>query len=262
VDAGEAVTRRLATQRLSSAPLPSAAEVVRLLTCVQSEDRDHAFFSLGLRSRRRTYAAVRREYDKGAFLRTHILRPTWHFVLPEDLRWILDLTSHRVLSSMKARHAQLGLDEHGRLLAGVDLVGELLRDRTFLTRPELGEAFVERGSPVRPGEQLGHLLLVAELAGVICSGPLKGGPPQLRAGRRRRAAVAATRARRSPAPAGHALRPRPRADQRPDFARSSSLTLTDTRVAPRWRSSMDKLLSMPCATSLLAECPGQRCSAG
>jgi hypothetical protein len=47
-----------------------------------------------------------------------------------------------------------------------------------------------------------------------------------------------------------------------DFARWSSLTLTDTRVAPRWRSSMDKLLSMPCATSLLAECPGQRCSAG
>ena len=231
MDAREAVTRRLATQRLSSAPLPSAAAVVRLLTCVQSQERDHAFFSLGLRSRRRTYAAVRREYDRGAFLRTHILRPTWHFVLPEDLRWILDLTSHRVLASMKARHAQLGLDEPGRLLAGVDLLGELLRDRTFLTRPELGEAFVERGSSVRPGEQLGHLLLVAELEGVICSGPIKGvhhsyalvdevvppSPPLERDEALRRLVTRYV--------LGHG----PTSAQ--DFARWSSLTLTDTRAA-------------------------------
>lgn len=174
MDLQAVLAQRLATQRLTSAPLPRAADVVRLLTCVQSQERDHAFFSLGLRSRLSTYAGVRREYDRGAFLRTHILRPTWHFVAPRDLRWILELTSPRVLSGMAGRHRQLGLDDPQRLGDGLDLVAELLRGKHFLTRPEIGGAFAERGSPVKPGEQLGHLLLVAELRGLICSGPMKG----------------------------------------------------------------------------------------
>lgn len=77
---------RLATQRLTSAPLPRARDAVRLLTCVQSQERDHAFFSLGMRSREATYDAVRAALDRGDILRTHILRPTWHFVAPDDLR--------------------------------------------------------------------------------------------------------------------------------------------------------------------------------
>ena len=231
MDAQEAVSRRLTTQRLSSAPLPSAAAVVGLLTCVQSQERDHAFFSLGLRSRCRSYADVRREHDSGDFLRTHLLRPTWHFVLPADLRWILDLTSPRVLGSLKARHRQLGLDEPGRLRAGIDLLAELLRDRTFRTRSELGEAFVDRGAAVRPGEQLGHLLMVAELEGVICSGPTKGvhhsyalveevvpASPPLERGVALRRLVTRYMLGHGPASAQ-------------DFARWSSLTLTDTRVA-------------------------------
>ena len=168
------LSQRLGTQRLSSAPLPRAADAVRLLTCVQSQERDHAFFSLALRSTKDTYAAVQREFDAGAFVRTHILRPTWHFVAPEDLRWILALTSPRVLSGMAARHRQLGLDDPRRLGDGLDLLANLLQDRQFRTRPELGEEFTHRGSPIKPGEQLGHLLLVAELQGLVCSGPMLG----------------------------------------------------------------------------------------
>jgi hypothetical protein len=174
MDSTRALAQRLGTQRLSSAPLPHAADAVRLLTCVQSQERDHAFFSLAMRSRKDRYAAVQREFDAGAFVRTHILRPTWHFVAPEDLRWILALTSPRVLSSMAARHRQLGLDDTKRMDAGLALLANLLQDKHFLTRPELGEAFAERGSPIKPGEQLGHLLIVAEMGGLICSGPMKG----------------------------------------------------------------------------------------
>lgn len=168
------LAQRLTTQRLASGPLPTATEAVRLLTCVQSQERDHALFSLGLRTRRTTYAAVRAELDQGTFVRTHILRPTWHFVAAEDLRWILALTSVRVLSSMAARHRQLGLDEPGRLDDGLSLLAELLQGKHFHTRPEVGEAFAERHSPIRAGEPLGHLLMVAELQGLICSGPTKG----------------------------------------------------------------------------------------
>jgi hypothetical protein len=174
LDRSRVLALRLATQRLSSAPLPTAADVVDLLTCVQGQERDHAFYSLAMRSRRSTYAAVRREHDAGAFLRTHLLRPTWHFVRPEDLRWILDLTSPRVLASMAGRHRQLGLDKAGVVDAGVEQVADLLRDRHFRTRADLGAELVRRGSAIGPGERLGHLLLVAELRGVICSGPMQG----------------------------------------------------------------------------------------
>jgi hypothetical protein len=166
--------QRLTTQRLASAPLASAADAVRLLTCVQSQERDHAFFSLGMRSRSTTYAAVKAEYDRSAFLRTHILRPTWHFVAPEDLQWIHSLTSPRVIGGMAARHRHLGLDDPRLVNRALEALAELLRERNHLTRREIGNAFARlRGMP-RAGQQLGHLLLLAELKGLVCSGPMKG----------------------------------------------------------------------------------------
>jgi hypothetical protein len=174
MDPDRVLTWRLATQRLSSAPVATAADAVRLLACVQSQERDHAFWSLALRSRRRTYGSVQREFDRGAFVRTHILRPTWHFVVPSDLRWILELTSPRVLSGMGARHRQLGLDDPKVLTVALDQLGNALRDKQFRTRNELGQWFAEHASPIRAGEQLGHLLMIAELQGLICSGPMHG----------------------------------------------------------------------------------------
>lgn len=170
----DVLRRRLATQRLTSSPLGDPAEVVGLLTCVQSQERDHAFYSLGLRTRRASYASVRAAHDTGAFLRTHILRPTWHFVRPEDLRWILALTSARIESTMRARHAQLGLDGDTVLGAAIDALGDMLRGRNAMTRSEIGEEFLRQGGRIAAGEQLGHLLMIAELRGVICSGPIKG----------------------------------------------------------------------------------------
>lgn len=165
---------RLATQRLAGAPLPAAADAVRLLTCVQSQERDHAMFSLGMRARRATYTSVRAELDAGGYLRTHILRPTWHFVAPEDLRWILALTSPRVVSGMRARHRELGLDDPRFLARAFDALAALLSGRRHASRRQIGEAFTRMGRLPAPGPQLGHVLLLAELEGLICSGPIAG----------------------------------------------------------------------------------------
>lgn len=172
MDRERALRQRMATQRLASAPLPHAEDAVRLLACVQSQERDHAFYSLGLRSRATTYAAVRAEFDRGAFVRTHILRPTWHFVAPEDLRWILELTSPRVVQAMAGRHRQLGLDDAatGRAL---ETLHRLLANRNVLNRKQIGDHFTHMGLP-NSGEQVGHLLMIAELRGLICSGPIVG----------------------------------------------------------------------------------------
>lgn len=166
--------QRLATQRLDAAPLSTAAEVVRLLTCVQSQERDHAFFSLGMRTSADTYAAVQAEHDDGEVLRTHILRPTWHFVARNDIRWILAATSARVEAGMLGTHRRVGIADsrlQGRFL---DALANLLRDRNHLSRIEIGQALAGRGRLPAAGEPLGHLLMIAEIRGVICSGPMRG----------------------------------------------------------------------------------------
>ena len=115
---------------------------------------------------------IRDALDSGAVVRTHMLRPTWHFVAAEDLRWMLALTSAKVESAMAARHRQLELTSTATDRAHALLVSELA-DRRWMTRPELGARFAEAGLP-SSGEQTGHLLMLAELRALICSGPLRG----------------------------------------------------------------------------------------
>ncbi|MGH2690132.1 MAG: DNA glycosylase AlkZ-like family protein, partial [Actinomycetota bacterium] len=86
---GDVIAQRLRIQRLTSEALPDAADVVRLLLCVQAQDAPLARFSIGMRTVDGTEAVMRRAVDDGRILRTHILRPTWHFVAAEDLRWLL-----------------------------------------------------------------------------------------------------------------------------------------------------------------------------
>src|SRR4051794_34735339 len=61
----------------------SPADVVRGLVAVQAQEHHYARWSLGQRTAgRATASAVDAAFDRGAFLRTHVLRPTWHYVHP------------------------------------------------------------------------------------------------------------------------------------------------------------------------------------
>ncbi len=165
--------RRLATQRLASSGLPRGADVVRLLTCIQSQAAPLAAWSLAMRMRpRTTYAGVLAEQLAGGWVRTHILRPTWHFVAPEDVRWIQRATGPKVESSLAGRHRGLELDDAtvGRAL---EALCQLLTGPTPMTRRQLTAAFAARGLASN-GEQMAHQLLIAELRAVICSGPPRG----------------------------------------------------------------------------------------
>lgn len=84
--------RRLANQHLLS-PLRTATGVVRALAAVQSQDYGSAKWAVAQRAGRLTDADVESAFASGAILRTRVLRPTWHFVLPEDARWMLEPTA-------------------------------------------------------------------------------------------------------------------------------------------------------------------------
>ncbi len=164
--------RRLRAQRLIGEPFKSPVEAVRRLTAVQSQDYPAAKWALGLRSRRATDAGIDRLFDEGDILRTHVMRPTWHFVLPEDVKWLLDLTAPRIRRGLVARHRQLELDDRTIARASAAFAKALAGGR-HLTRPELGQ--VLRAARISPeGQRLPHLLSIAELEGLIVSGPRRG----------------------------------------------------------------------------------------
>src|SRR5690348_12568062 len=103
--------RRLHSQRLTGTPCTSPVDVVGWLTAVQSQDYTGATWALAQRTAGMTEAQVNRLFDDGAILRTHVMRPTWHFVLPGDIRWLLELTGPKVHAGLTSRYRQLEIDD-------------------------------------------------------------------------------------------------------------------------------------------------------
>jgi hypothetical protein len=146
------------------------AKLVAWLGAVQAQEFGPAKWGLGLRLPAGiTDAKIQRAFDAGRFLRTHVMRPTWHFVTPADIGWMLELTGGNVHRRMATYDRQLGLNAAIFKRAG-KVCERVLRDENFLTRKELGSHFAAAGLP-GSGWALGHIALYLEAEGLICSGP-------------------------------------------------------------------------------------------
>lgn len=164
---------RLHNQFLSQTNFTEPSQVVAALGAVQSQDYAGGKWGLGLRMNGATDAALDKAFNEGRILRTHILRPTWHFVAPEDIRWMLALTGPRVHTVNGFMYRQQELDpatikkSHGAL-------EKILQGNNHLTRPELGAALEQAGIKNAGGIRLSYIVMSAELDGLICSGPRRG----------------------------------------------------------------------------------------
>jgi hypothetical protein len=165
------VQKRLANHRLARAEMQTPAEVVRWLGAVQAQDYLGAKWALGLRGRSITEADVDRAFDAGEILRTHILRPTWHFVTPADIRWMLALSAPRLQAVHASIYRKLELDPR-TLRRGRTVMERALRGKSR-TRAEL-RSILERAGIRTDSLRLVHLLLYSELEGGIVSGPRRG----------------------------------------------------------------------------------------
>lgn len=163
---------RLHTLRLAGDPYDAPPDVVGGLLAVQAENRAQAGWAVAARTRGVTEDAVVGLLDDGVLLRTHVLRPTWHFVLPDDIRWLVELTAPRVRRTWQAQQSSLGTSDADLHRSRSVLVDALAREGT-LTRDELGERL--RGAGLAAdGKRLGLLLADAEQQALLCSGPGDG----------------------------------------------------------------------------------------
>jgi len=165
--------QRLRNQHLSTPTFTAASEVVGWLGAVQAQDYLAAKWALSLRMANAVDDDIERAFSDGAILRTHVMRPTWHFVTPADIRWLLALTAPRVHAVNATMYRQRELDPQTFKRSNAALV-KALQGGIQLTRVEL-RAVLERAR-VATGDTLrmSYLMMRAELDGIICSGARRG----------------------------------------------------------------------------------------
>lgn len=166
------IPHRLTNQHLIGQPAASPAELVAWQGAVQSQDVPGALWALGQRLSGISLTDLNTAFDRGDILRTHVLRPTWHYVTPGDLRWLQLATAPRVqrLIAYQKRQHDLTDDQLDRYN---HLIADALQGHQALTRTELFTRFAEAGMPAE-GIRGAHVLMQAELECVIASGPLQG----------------------------------------------------------------------------------------
>jgi hypothetical protein len=164
--------KRLAQQRLTQNQLATPEEIVAWLGAVQSQDYQGAKWALYQRMRDATNSAIERAVADGSILRTHIMRPTWHFVTPTDIRWMQALSAPRIIAGSARMYRLHDLDE-ALLARSNEIISSTLRGGRYLTRAELGSALAAAGIAAT-GLRLTLIVHRAELDAVVCSGPLRG----------------------------------------------------------------------------------------
>jgi hypothetical protein len=163
---------RLRTQRLLGDPFATPADAVDDLVAVQAQEYVWAKWAIGMRTAGCADADVESAVADGTLLRTHVLRPTWHFVRPRDIRWLLRLTGPRIVAGTASRRRELGLDDR-TLDRACETIAGALRAGRHLTRRELAPELEESGIDTA-GQRLAHIVGHAELTGLLCSGPPRG----------------------------------------------------------------------------------------
>lgn len=163
---------RLHNQRLSTTTFTKPDEVVSWLGAVQAQDYAGAKWALAQRMTDTTDAALDRAFADGSILRSHLLRPTWHFATPKDIRWLLRLTAPRVHAVNAFMYRQMELDKT-TFKKSYTVLERSLRDSKQLTRTELASA-LEKAGIIANGVRLVCIMMSAELDGLIISGARRG----------------------------------------------------------------------------------------
>jgi hypothetical protein len=172
VDGRDLATRRLRAQHLVGARLPDPVAVVRHFAAVQAQEYPYALWGVDQRTPGVGAAAMRRLVDGGAIVRTHALRPTWHFLAAEDLGWVQALTGPRVHAFNAYYYRRHGLDPASAEQTN-RLIVDALRGGNHLTRNELADVLAAGGFPAT-GNKLAYVVMWAELDGLIVNGPMRG----------------------------------------------------------------------------------------
>lgn len=165
-------TQRLINQKISTNHFDNPRDLITHLGAVQAQDYPMSKWALGVRLPNATDASIEAALDAGELVRTHVLRPTWHMVSGQDVRWMLALTGKHIKASAASRDRELGIDA-ALYLRTNDLIANALEGGKHLTREEVMEE-IEKGGVPTDSSRAVHFMMNAEVDGIVCNGVMRG----------------------------------------------------------------------------------------
>ena len=164
----EVAEMRLHIQQVTSTKFSTAKELVSWMGAIKAQDYAMAKWAIGVRTMNSTQTDSDKAIDKGEIIRTHLLRPTWHFVSSADIYWMLELTAPQIRVLMRSRDKQLGLSESIYKKSN-SIIRKAFTEGKNFTRDELISK-LEKAKIATNEFRSGHFMLRAELDGIVCSG--------------------------------------------------------------------------------------------
>jgi hypothetical protein len=165
----ELLTKRLRNQLLVESTRRKPEQVVSWLCAMQAQDFAAAKWAVASRAPGVQDGDVEQAFNDGLILRTHVLRPTWHFVTAQDIRWLIALSAPRIHAANDYYYRQSGLD--AKVFAkSCAMIHRVLEGGKTMTRAELA-VYLKRAKIPADGLKLAYVMMHAELEGVITSGP-------------------------------------------------------------------------------------------
>ncbi|MFF1879061.1 winged helix DNA-binding domain-containing protein [Leifsonia sp. NPDC058230] len=143
--------------------------VVDRMLAVQAQDFGAACWALGVRAPGIVQADVIAALDAGEIIRSWPMRGTLHFVPPADLRWMLSITTERMVNGLTLRHRQLEL-ESPDFVKAQDVVTAAIQGGRDISRADLMELWEANGIATA-GQRGYHLIYFLAQTGVLCWGP-------------------------------------------------------------------------------------------
>ena len=162
---------RLISQQIERPKFKTVKELVGWMGALQAQDYGMAKWAIGVRLHEATDRTIETAISKGEIIRTHLLRPTWHFISADDIYWMLALRAAPIKASLRSRDKQLGLPED-MIAKSNTILANALQGGKHLTREELLIELTKGGIPIDEN-RASHLLVRAELDGLVCSGAIK-----------------------------------------------------------------------------------------
>lgn len=163
---------RLSNQCLNDSKFTSVVDLVSHLGAVQAQDFAMSKWAIGMRLPEATDAEVQQHLDEGRLVRTHVLRPTWHIVTVNDIRWMLDLSAPRINQKLVAMYRQQELTDVIFRKTN-KIIEKALADGAELTREELMMILQKKGIKAQ-GDRAAHIMFRAELDKIVCNGKRRG----------------------------------------------------------------------------------------
>src|SRR5437867_2207987 len=172
MNSSDIVSHRLINQQIVQTKFKKPHELVAWMGAMQAQDYGMAKWAIGLRLPGTTDNDVEKAFNDGKILRTHVLRPTWHFVMPEDIRWMIELTAPRIIPLLAYNDRRVGLNPKN-IKRSNDVLIKTLGGGEQLTRDEIKSA-LQKAKIDTDDLKFIHLMIHAELDRIVCSGLRKG----------------------------------------------------------------------------------------